>query len=51
MTKEITYCDRCGKEVEYPIVRGIRIEQKDLCQECQNSLQKWWKAPYKAEKE
>ena len=57
MVKEIIYCDRCGKEVEYQRNnRGFRFhvfkliklrsshpeEHLDICQSCYDSLKEWW---------
>ena len=48
------YCDRCGKEIVYPITALMRMYRRkyritevdkriDLCQSCINSLYKWFK--------
>jgi hypothetical protein len=55
MVKKIVYCDRCGKEVQYPIIAKARLyggkkmtrleltedERIDLCQSCIDSLAEW----------
>ena len=48
MIKTTVYCDRCAKEVNYPIETPIRIyltrknERIDLCQSCIDDLNKWF---------
>lgn len=55
MKKEEWYCDRCGKNTQRWLnTHGFHIHTKhiitthddrrlDLCQDCYNSLQTWWK--------
>lgn len=48
MVKQIIYCDRCGKEVKYPLINLLKIcnlkqEPIDLCQECSDNLNFWMK--------
>ena len=47
MKKERYFCDRCGKEVKYPINTPYNIYWKktddyiDLCQECYDDFRSW----------
>lgn len=53
MEKIKYYCDRCNKEIHYPItkpfglfkkrisIRTYRDQEIDLCQECCDSLERW----------
>ncbi len=42
-----TYCDRCGKEVTYPVKRELYLSTRggeyDLCDSCYNELYSWFK--------
>ena len=49
MQKTVNYCDRCGAEFSYPIIKKYHVgtprePSLDLCQDCADSLAKWFKA-------
>lgn len=49
MTETKTYCDRCGKEVTYPVTRKLYLscncgrDNYDLCDLCHAELCSWFK--------
>lgn len=60
MTTKIYYCDRCGKEIHWPLTKPLNLFRRnrlfirscnnseiDLCQQCCTELTEWYHAKRK----